>query len=543
MRWLFLVASALAMAASPEFRLERVPVTGGAELITVFSNVPDDPDPVPLVSILRDTLGDSDPANDRLRYVWTLTSASPTLLQRAAAAIPFFYGRTGLTPNADKTPKPAIDLADTSSSVWDALAQQVVQVTAMDPNGMFFRAPSRRYRTNVTDQRSVHLMEALAVMSQLEHTPGSQDLLSSRDLFEIQARMELASQTLGGLVTEEKLPEAYLKQRSRREQTRGHNWELLRQRAEANGLYFEPLGLGTEPSHAILWIALDDAKTARRFDGKFLKIGNPYGDARIRNWKGVRVTRYFDPQGHPADPFTLGATARQFIPLAMYGLNYPKVPLLLIDFRDAAATKRREILANAITDVVMGIVGYSKWGNWPYMAGSFAVNFAATRWGAATNRQLRLKAYAEVRRWLTLDGSLSPELRLDLQKRLEVLGVNPLDASVFNQTKIARKQYVALMADAANPLGLAARLERDRAAELAEIKHGAAARTGMQIARIATFGAFKHREPQRGAELNAALDASRRGKREIPRAETLAHAGPQFQEASPGVIPNVAGLE
>lgn len=523
MRWLLLIP-ALAMAASPEFHLESLPVAGGAELVTVFSNAPGDPEPVPLVSVLRDTLGDSDPANDRLRYVWTLTSASPSLLQHAVAAVPFFYWRTGLSPNTDKKPRPVIDLGDTVSGVWDAFAQQIVQITAMDPNGMFFRAPTRRYRINVSDRRSVRLMEAQAVISQLEEVPASAELLSGRDLLDMQARMELANQMLGGLVTEEKLPEAYLKQRVRREETRGHNWELLRQRAEANGLYFEPLGTGREPTHAILWIAFDEAQTAHSFDGKFLKIANPYGDPRIRNWKGVRVTRYFDAEGRLADPFTLGVTAREFIPLAMYGLNYPKVPLLLIDFRNTTAPKRREILAGAATDAVLGIAGYSKWGNWPYLAGSLAWNFAATRWGAATNRQLRLKAYAEVRRWLALDSELPPAVRLDLQKRLEAMGVNPLEDSVFNQTETARQQYAALLADAADPDGLPTRLERDRAAELTATRHGAMARAGMEAARIATLGIFKHREPLRGAELTAALDASRRGKREDRSAGVLAQS-------------------
>ena len=84
------------------------------------------------------------------------------------------------------------------------------------------------------------------------------------------------------------------------------------------------------------------------------------------------------------------------------------------------------MLARATTDVVTGLIGYSKWGNWPYMAGSFLWNFTITRRGSATNGQQRLRAYSEVRRWLALDHHLSPELRHDLQMRLEVMGVNPL---------------------------------------------------------------------------------------------------------------------
>ena len=73
-------------------------------------------------------------------------------------------------------------------------------------------------------------------------------MLSEPELLEIQARLALAGKTLGGLVTTERLPDAYLKNRIQTEETRGHNWELLRQRAEANRLYFDPLGFSPLPN-------------------------------------------------------------------------------------------------------------------------------------------------------------------------------------------------------------------------------------------------------------------------------------------------------
>ena len=45
----------------------------------------------PLVSVLRDTLGDSNPENDKLRYLWPLTYTRPGLGQRIAGAIPFLH--------------------------------------------------------------------------------------------------------------------------------------------------------------------------------------------------------------------------------------------------------------------------------------------------------------------------------------------------------------------------------------------------------------------------------------------------------------------
>lgn len=498
-RLLFLAVPMLALAATPDFRLERTPVTGGAELLTVFASVPDQPAQIPLLSVLRDTLGDTDPTNDRLRYIWTLTSASPSLLQRAAGAVPFFYFRPNLGNNAGKTPRPVIDLGDTSTGVWNSLAQQIIQVAAVDSNGALIRASTRRYRTNIKDRQRVHLMESLAVVSQLEDVPEILQSFSEAELLEIQARMNLAGQTLGGLVTDRKLSEAYFKQRTTIQETRGHNWELLRQRAEANGLYFDPMGLGTSPTHAMLWIAKEDAAdSTHAFNSKFLGISNPYNHARIRNWTGLTITR----QG------------RELIPLALYGLDYPKVPLLLVDFRNTHAPKRREMLARATTDVVNGLIGYSKWGNWPYMAGSFLWNFTITRRGSATNGQQRLRAYSEVRRWLALDHNISTELRRDLQERLDVLGVNPLEESSEDEMRVAQRQYAALLKHAADPNGLAADLQKDRADELTVYKHKPTARVGLALARVATLGIYKHHESEKGPAMAATLDRNRRAGRE-----------------------------
>ncbi len=326
--------------------------------------------------------------------------------------------------------------------------------------------------------------------------------------------MTLAGQVLGGLASEDKLPEAYFSQRNRTQQTRGHNWELLRQRAETNGLYFDPLGLGESRTHALLWVAREDVQdTTREFDGKFLGIASPYNDNRVRNWKGVTVTRYFDATGREVSAGTPGAMPRELIPLAMYGFDYPKVPLLLIDFRNTYAPKRREMIARASTDAIMGIVGYSRWGNWPYMTGSYLYNFTRTRRGAATNAQERLKAYSEVRRWLALDTALTPELRADLQKRMEMLGVNPLEESVREQMEIARKQYAALQVYAEDPSGLHAHLEDDRQAELTAYLHGRGARVGLKLARVFTLGVYHHREREHEAELLDALNRHRHATR------------------------------
>ena len=302
------VLPVVALAATPDFRppdfrVERHPVANGAELLTVFSSLPDNAGDIPLVSVLRDTLGDNDPDNDRLRYIWVLTSARPTVLQHAAAFVPFFYWRPDLGKNMDRKPAAILDLGNTSKVVWNALAQSLVQAAAIDSNGALIRASTRRYRANLADQRQVNLMEGLTAISQLEEIPDAKALLSEPELLEMQARLSLAGKTLGGLVTTERLPEAYLKNRVQTEETRGHNWELLRQRAEANGLYFDPLGFARSRTHALLWIAREDVTSRegqpRKWDGRFLGIADPFNDSRLKNWTGYTEKRYFDESGLP----------------------------------------------------------------------------------------------------------------------------------------------------------------------------------------------------------------------------------------------------
>ena len=89
-----------ATRANELFRLERTPVDGGAELITIHGKLDgiatsETDNWVPLVTVLRDTLGDFSTENDRLRYVWPLTYTRPTLRQRLSGAVPFFYSRVG----------------------------------------------------------------------------------------------------------------------------------------------------------------------------------------------------------------------------------------------------------------------------------------------------------------------------------------------------------------------------------------------------------------------------------------------------------------
>jgi hypothetical protein len=529
MHWLHLVipvalSSALVFGGSADFRLERKSVPGGAELVTIFGplasrsgkNGSDPVRQVPLVSILRDTLGDNDPANDRLRSIWVLTSARPNVLQRVTAGLPFFYYRPNLGRNADHQPAPVLDMANTRSAVWTRIAGQIAQVLALDPEGALIRSSTRTYRTNAADHRRTKLLEGLSVLSRAEDVTG--DHISDKEMQAMQARLALAGQILGGLVDDDHLSKAYYKQRGRTEETRGHNWELLRQRAEANGLYFEPFGLDGSSTHALLLIDPKDlANTTHPYDRRFLDIQNPYVDVRLKLWKGITVPAYFDAEGRKVSTPVQGGTTRNLIPLALYSLEYPKVPLLLADFRSPRGTKRREMFRRATDDTVVGVFGISRFGNWPYMAGSMIYSFVRSRHGDPNNRPARLAAYAQTRRWLSLDAELDPRLRDELLRRVETMGVNPLDESVFREQNVAERQYAALEKYVAAPNGLAARLERDRNEERTEMVHNWGARFGLKTVHLLSLGAYQHRE-EHGQGLLEALDSKRRSESGIKAA-------------------------
>jgi hypothetical protein len=488
-----LLSGALAAAQpvkSPYF-LEREPVNGGAELITLFGHQPDQagegPDlQVPLLTVLRDTLGDDDSNNDRLRYVWILTSTRPTPVQRAASAMSVLWFRAGSRQHDNRVPAPVLDLGSPANGVWTNLLGDSLQATQFDPLGMAVRASTRSYRGNFSDYRKLQLFQALGVLDGLEQEQAGDSLLSASDFRELYSRLSLSDRTLGGLVREQNLSRFYDRETARIQEMRGHNWELLRQRAELCGLYFEPLALpGDTPLGALLWVAQEDLehRADRSFDGQFLHIADPWTDERLQRWTGYTELRYLDPENRVVSPDTPEARPVEMIPLAFYSLDHPRVPLLLADFRDQLKPKRREMFQQAVTVVVTSVLGITRFGNWPFFATESAWTFVRGRHGAAVNRSARLRAYSEARAFLAVDTKLDPKLKGELLSRLDHLALNPLENGAAAEAKLAREQYNALVKYAQSPGGLAAKLERDRRKELASYTQSRARRM---------FSAFGH---------------------------------------------------
>ncbi len=380
-------------------RLERIEVPGGAELLTVHARLAGlesekNDKWVPLVSILRDTLGDANAENYRLRYVWPLTYTRPTIKQRLAAAVPFFYTRVGNKERlSEKPPPPALDLSAPESEVWNKIFWAALQNILLDPYGTPVKASTSSYRRNTSDYRRSHIIRALSVLALYQAVKGEK-AFSESEMAEMQARLMLSDKTFGGLVDDANLETFYLKRTAQVRDERGHNWELLRQRAEAESLYFEPLLMPDgSATHAMLWVAKRDLVNHQgaRYSGRFLNIADPWSDKRLLKWEGYKETRYFDGEGRPATNETSGAEAVEMIPLALYGLDNPKIPMLLVDFRDSYNPKKREMSRRVLNDVTRNLLSVSKFGNLPFFLGRTVFDFVTGRRGMDINQPSRLQ--------------------------------------------------------------------------------------------------------------------------------------------------------
>src|SRR3954447_12453497 len=103
--------------ASAPFFWRKTAVPNNAELLTLFATRsargagsvarPT----IPVVAVLRDSLGDPDHGTDRIRYVWLLSSSRPGFQQQLLSALPFFHWHVGAGGSQGKhMPKALLDL-------------------------------------------------------------------------------------------------------------------------------------------------------------------------------------------------------------------------------------------------------------------------------------------------------------------------------------------------------------------------------------------------------------------------------------------------
>jgi len=269
--------------------------------------------------------------------------------------------------------------------------------------------------------------------------------------------------------------------------------------------------------------------TSDHFDGQFLGIADPWADDRLNHWTGYTQLRYFDSAHQPVPPGTSGALTEELIPLALYNLDYPRAPLLLADFRNSLNPKRREMVSQGATSITAGVLGLTRFGNPGFFAADAAWTFIRGRHGAAMNRNARLQAYSEAREFLAVDSELDPALKIQLERHLNHLALNPRENDVSHEVTLAREQYAALVRFADSSRG-AAKLERERRKELEAYQHAWSARF------VASAGRIFNRRPSIDIEkpdpvLHAQLDAFRRTDYHVRFLERVLASGP-----SPDVV-------
>ncbi len=497
--------------------LEQVlPLASGAKLITFFEPLPDNSASstgrrdLPLLAILKDTLDDSDPGNDRIRQVWVFTYSQPSVWQRIAGGIPFLYHRAGLDRGpGTKPPRAVVDLGDPSRGVWTGLALAAVQSEVVNPVGALARLTTHSFFDNYGEYRKTHLWEASDALAALP--PAKLNDVTADEMHAVEERLELAGHPLGGLVADESLPHDQEKQRTKQTETRGHNWELLRQRAEDTGLYLEPLApAGPPASFAMLWVAQPDLEKAptRSFDPQFLNISNPFCDDRLRHWGGYSEVWDLDPDGVPASPDSADARPVRMIPLALYALDHPHTPLLLVDFRGSGQPRRRELALKLAEDLTSGVLNLTGFGHVGYVALKASWTFIHGRHGGATNRSARRRAFVSVRNAVGSASNIDPKLRSELLGRIERVDVNPIERSWDHEVRDAWRQYDALLAYARSTQ-LAREVDRDRGDEMSAAVHGPVARMLLRVASIASGGLHTHHDTM-NESMVAKLDQQRR---------------------------------
>jgi len=552
--------------AVARFRVERLAIAGGGELLTILARVVGESETesltgesqvgtrlrteeIPLLSVLRDTLGDASPENDVLREVWVHTYARPKLAQQAAALVPFFYKGLSVETHVPSTspPRAIINLSNTGQPVWRRLFVSSVANLLIDQP--LLKTSVHNYQRNITDYRKSNLMRALTILSLYRSQLKTDSPFSEAELVQMQSQLALTEKTLGGLVDGIQFPSFHEKETAALRDTRGHNWELLRQQAEASGLYFEPLWLSDKTvTHALLWFPAagltgKDLKAEPPFRGRFLNIKNPWRDERLRQWKGYTETRYFNHDNQlvtASDPTGPDNRAVTMIPLALYGLDFEKIPALLIDFRDSANPRRRELSGRLINDITRDVLSISRFGNVYYFLARSAFDFVTSRRGIDLNQPLRLRSAAELRLLLSFNSNISNALRAQLYRGLERLSVNPLENNGKAERELAFAQYRALQAYALRPDGLPARLERERGSEAAKFVHRGLDGKLMQLANILTLGHYTHREkltPELWQEINneRQLAYHTRFLRQIARSTALVEVSWRMEEVLPSL--------
>ena len=519
------------------------PVGSTAQLLTLFCRScrinGDEKEDQPLVSVLRDKLRNDNAESDRVVYVWLLCYSHLNFGQRILSAVPFFYWRVGQGSKAVDAgdTAPLLNLNAPERPVTSELERDLLQWAAFDPMMTPVRATSRAYRSNQVEYERCHLEETISYLRQAPVSEGD-SALTQTQLDTVIARLEFRKSLLGGLIPETRAARLGAEYGFEQERIRSRNWELLRQCAERTGLLFDHLDLGgTTGEYAVLWFPLHQppAPTSTSLSSiwKLLHIRNPWSDDRLKAWKGAVYTRSLDENGGLLRPRQTSSRQIQIVPLAVYSLTYPKVPLVLIDFRDTLHVRWREMTQRSINEITSGVIGLSHFTNWYYFAAAEIYDFVVSRHGAAMNQAARHDCYSRFQVALALDRQIDAKLRKQMQLHIDSLALNPLDAEQARELEAARARYARLETEAEDGT-LMMLLDKERRSELAHFEESKKARIMGDLFHDASLGLYTPRAKENATNISM-LDSYRRVDFHLHFLDSLIEAGTPPEVAYDGV--------
>jgi hypothetical protein len=141
-----------------------------------------------------------------------------------------------------------------------------------------------------------------------------------------------------------------------------------------------------------------------------------------------------------------------------------------------------------------------------------------------------LNSYTELKLLLSFNGTLDPKLEREIERRVELVSINPLSNDSQSEIRLARQQYDALVDFAGRPDGLPAKIERDRREEMVPLQHGSVARFFINLGNVLSFGRYVHREDVT-PELLERMELARRLDSHTNFLNDVAKSSPQTEVA------------
>jgi hypothetical protein len=458
---------------------------------------------IPVLAVLRDCLGDPDHQTDRIRYVWLLSSRQPGFHQQLLSALPFFHWHVEARKSHGKNlPKLLLDLRDPTHQLRRRAWETAILSMASGVPELQLGAKINPFFANRSDHDRRSVGQALSV---LRRAPSSEETgeLSSSQLDMIIGRILLSTTTTGGWAAETEIPGIRQSKEARREIARLRNLELLRLSAERVGLYFEPLAVGEPASvhqdirYGLLWspvdgpVSIPGSSVAKTW--QILQISNPAKHASGSVSAAYRRTFSVDRNGTVLPDGEKGESTKELVPVALYGLAYPRMPLLLIDFLHPTRPRDREIDQRFVGEMLRVGSYFSPLPIWT-VSGALGVYYLLKgHQGSATDQTARLECFAEAQMDFALDHRLDAEFRSDMQRRLEKININPLDSSIDKELASANASYGLLLETLARSGG---QLQNDRRQELAAFGADRSTVFRNTLAHYLTFGQYTRRAPE-----------------------------------------------